>query len=339
MSRVIRSCTLRIALASSERYAGCIIDSLTRSGHEVAAVISPSQGIYERHFRSNRYLIHEMKGWDMLGACKRLDIDFRVSRHLEDGSLKSFLRPKNIDLLVLFGWPTMVKEETLQEFPLGGLNIHPSALPLLRGADPIFELVDQYTQGAGVTFHRVTPELDAGPIFLQVNLPHNRLDTYDDLYINVLNAIHANLPLALKRMSENPEGNPQQGEPTVAGRFKQSMRLLDPSDNLRSIQARTRACFSHHTRLTSVGDYLIHFSRCRIMENLEPRYREKGLVQRAEPFGFIVWLDNHCVRLGSARIHGKPWWTMPFYLPRICTPGSRLGTIEETENLAKLYEL
>ena len=47
------------------------------------------------------------------------------------------------------------------------LNVHPSLLPRWRGAAPIERMLMAGDTQAGVTIHRTTPELDAGPIAAQ----------------------------------------------------------------------------------------------------------------------------------------------------------------------------
>ncbi len=326
---------MKIILASSERFSGCIIDTLRRHGHEVAGVVSPSKGIYDRQFRSPRFLLFRWRGWDILEACRKWAIDFRVSRHLEDGAVSAFIKSKRPDLLILFGWPVMVKPETLTLFPRGGMNIHPSLLPKLRGADPLFDIVDLCLDVFGITFHKLVDQLDAGPVFLQEPLRFNRRDTYDDLYSRLLDGIVRYLPPALDHLSRNPHGFPQKGEPSFVRKFKRSLRVLDPREDLEQVRQRTRACFSHHSRLTSCNGHLIHFSKCEPLYEFEPKYGEPAAIQKVDLFSLVVKLDRLCVRLGGVRFHDKPWWTTPFYLMKRCPPGAHLASSKTTRTLIR----
>ena len=51
------------------------------------------------------------------------------------------------------------------------LNVHPSLLPRWRGAAPVERAIMAGDREAGVTIHRTTPELDAGPIAAQRAFP------------------------------------------------------------------------------------------------------------------------------------------------------------------------
>lgn len=54
----------------------------------------------------------------------------------------------------------------LDKPPLGCLNVHPSLLPLYRGAAPIQRAVMEGKSETGVTVFRLVKEMDAGPVLL-----------------------------------------------------------------------------------------------------------------------------------------------------------------------------
>jgi methionyl-tRNA formyltransferase len=86
------------------------------------------------------------------------------------------------DLLVVSCFPWRIPEEIVTLAPLGGLNVHPSALPAYRGPDPLFWIYRHGRLRTGVTVHQLTAEFDAGPIVeqavfdLPLGLPGDRLE-------------------------------------------------------------------------------------------------------------------------------------------------------------------
>ncbi len=327
---------MRIVLASSERFSGLVIDALLKQGHEVVSVVSPARGIYQRQLQGLQVVIHRLKGWDILDACKKRGIDFRVARHLDDGSLTAFFRAQKPDLLLLFGWPTMVKSNTLDLFAHGGMNIHPSLLPKLRGADPLFDIVDTGQTSFGVSFHQVVEELDAGNIYFQAPIPFAAGDTYDDLYYRLLSGVHRRLPEALAAVIARPDGQPQSGEVTFVRKFNNHMRVLDYHEPYDRIRRRTHACYSHHSRLTSIAGRMIHFTGCKIVEGVAPEHPAAGAIQSSGFLSLVVLAGGRCLRLTGIRFHGKPLWATPFLLSRFCKPGVQLDeartTIEAMKN-------
>lgn len=71
------------------------------------------------------------------------------------------------DLLVVSCFPWRIPEEIVALAPLGGLNVHPSALPAYRGPDPLFWIYRHGRLRTGVSIHQLAAELDAGPIMEQ----------------------------------------------------------------------------------------------------------------------------------------------------------------------------
>ncbi|CAN2170179.1 Fmt Methionyl-tRNA formyltransferase [Candidatus Nanopelagicaceae bacterium] len=74
------------------------------------------------------------------------------------------LSPATFGISVLFGH--LFPQDLIQKFNGKLINLHPSLLPIGRGADPIFwSIVDGLPQGA--TIHRVAKTIDSGEIYTQ----------------------------------------------------------------------------------------------------------------------------------------------------------------------------
>lgn len=72
---------------------------------------------------------------------------------------------------VLASFGVMIKTDLLELFePEGILNIHPSLLPLYRGASPIESAILAGDTEFGVSVMKLAPEMDAGPIYWQTTL-------------------------------------------------------------------------------------------------------------------------------------------------------------------------
>jgi phosphoribosylglycinamide formyltransferase 1 len=80
------------------------------------------------------------------------------------------------------------------------INIHPSLLPAFPGLHTHQRALDAGCQFAGATVHRVTAELDHGPILAQAVVPVLPGDTADGLAARVLTQEHVMYPQAVKRL-------------------------------------------------------------------------------------------------------------------------------------------
>jgi methionyl-tRNA formyltransferase len=90
----------------------------------------------------------------------RLGIPVRQPERLDE----SFsLEPA--DTVVVAAYGALIPEGLLER--ASWLNVHPSLLPRWRGAAPVERAIMAGDDETGVTIHRTTPELDAGPIAAQ----------------------------------------------------------------------------------------------------------------------------------------------------------------------------
>jgi methionyl-tRNA formyltransferase len=81
---------------------------------------------------------------------------------------KSVLARTNLAVVALFGH--LIPPKVISSLSSNIVNLHPSLLPIGRGADPIaWAIMEREKQGA--TIHVVEETLDTGPIILQSEIP------------------------------------------------------------------------------------------------------------------------------------------------------------------------
>lgn len=71
------------------------------------------------------------------------------------------------DLAILASYGVIIKSEIIKLFPQGIINVHPSLLPIYKGASPIQTTILNGDKQTGVTLHYLDEELDHGPIIKQ----------------------------------------------------------------------------------------------------------------------------------------------------------------------------
>lgn len=93
-----------------------------------------------------------------------------------------------VDLGLLAWWPNRIPESVISTARLGFINAHPSLLPFGRGKDPNFWAL---VEGSpfGVSLHRVTEEMDAGPVIAQKQINYDWTDTGGSLYERAISEI------------------------------------------------------------------------------------------------------------------------------------------------------
>lgn len=89
-------------------------------------------------------------------------------------------------LSCMFG--KIFRQEDIDLFPYGILNMHPAYLPFNRGAYPnVWGIVDVTT--AGYTLHKVTTGIDTGPIIVRYVVPQYITDTGETLYKRLMESM------------------------------------------------------------------------------------------------------------------------------------------------------
>lgn len=86
----------------------------------------------------------------------------------------------DVGVLVYYG--KILSEKTLQLFPHGIINIHPSLLPAWRGPSPAQAAIRAGETRTGVTVMKLDSGMDTGPILGQVTHDIDEADTVKEVY-------------------------------------------------------------------------------------------------------------------------------------------------------------
>jgi phosphoribosylglycinamide formyltransferase-1 len=106
-----------------------------------------------------------------------------LSRTDYDKKLSTLLQAAQVDLVVLIGYMRILSPEFVSTWQDKIINVHPSLLPQFAGgmdAHVHQAVLDAGVKETGCTVHRVTAEVDAGPILIQEKcavLPDDTVET------------------------------------------------------------------------------------------------------------------------------------------------------------------
>lgn len=134
-------------------------------------------------------------------------------------ALSALLAAYRPDVLLVFGFNWRLPPDVLAVPRLGVLNVHPSALPRYRGPSPVLWAIRGGDPYLGVTVHRMTERIDAGPVLAQVDdLPLPDRVTSQDVWELIKAALPELINRALDRASRGDPGSPQDDDrATYAG--------------------------------------------------------------------------------------------------------------------------
>ncbi|WKL17353.1 phosphoribosylglycinamide formyltransferase [Comamonas testosteroni] len=119
------------------------------------------------------------------------------SREAFDAELAQVIDRHAPDLVVLAGFMRILTPGFVAHYEGRLINIHPSLLPAFTGLHTHQRAIDAGCRFAGCTVHRVTAELDVGPILDQAAVPVLPGDTAELLAARVLVQEHIIYPRAV----------------------------------------------------------------------------------------------------------------------------------------------
>lgn len=111
--------------------------------------------------------------------------------------------PANPVLVVLAGFMRILTPGFVDHFTGRLVNIHPSLLPAFTGLHTHQRAIEAGCKFSGATVHRVTAELDHGPILAQAVVPILDGDTPEMLAARVLSQEHQLYPRAIAELLSN----------------------------------------------------------------------------------------------------------------------------------------
>ena len=86
------------------------------------------------------------------------------------------------DLMLVFSYGKIFKQEFLDIFPMGSINVHPSLLPKYRGPSPIQTAILNGESISGITVQKMALEMDSGNILAQRQFEIKSFNTSADIF-------------------------------------------------------------------------------------------------------------------------------------------------------------
>ena len=162
------------------------------------SIVEAGTGLDVRAVISNRPDAAGLEWARAQGLMTRV-VDHRqfASREDFDRSLAAVIDEHAPQLILLAGFMRIFTEGFIRKYPRRILNIHPSLLPAFPGLRTHRRAIEAGCRVAGATVHRVTVDLDHGPILAQAVVPVLPGDTAETLAARVLTQEHLIYPRAI----------------------------------------------------------------------------------------------------------------------------------------------
>lgn len=233
------------------------------------------------------------------------DLDLKVFTPEDVNSPASLevIRDFAPELIITASYGALLKKELRALAPLC-LNIHPSMLPLLRGATPIQSALLQGFEATGLSIFKLTGRMDAGPVLLQETMPISPDDNYSRLH-HKLAALGAE---ALLRLLREPDAYPpvpqNEAAATYCHKFEKTDTVIDWSQTARQTRDRIRAFSLEPGAWTLRGGKTLKFLAAELTE-LPLNSQPGSLAHIIKNVGFCVNCADAPLLITQAQPEGK----------------------------------
>lgn len=150
------------------------------------------------------------------------------------------------DMVVVVSYGAILRDNVLNSAPC--INIHPSDLPKYRGASPIRTAIYNGDKTSAVCLMQITPELDAGDVYMRRNFEIGENDT-NEMVEQRVSEIGGDI---LVEYLKNPSAyapTPQIGTPTFTRKFTGDDEIIDWSKSAQDIHNQIRALGAGRTKI------------------------------------------------------------------------------------------
>jgi methionyl-tRNA formyltransferase len=216
----VKSGPWRLIFMGTPQFALPSLEAILTAGEEVAAVVTQPD-----RPRGRGQVVTP-------SPVKELALEWNLPvlqpHRLKDPELVKSLAALEPELMIVVAYGRILTPEIMAVPGVGSLNVHASLLPRYRGAAPINWALIKGDKVTGVTIQWLRYELDAGPIFLQEQVPITAEDNSETLYTRLAERGAALLVQALDslRRGEAIKSPQNESEVSLAPPISREMRRL-----------------------------------------------------------------------------------------------------------------
>jgi methionyl-tRNA formyltransferase len=177
--------SLKIVFFGTPEFATGVLDTLQKSHHEIAAVVTAPDKPAGRGRKINES--------DVKKYAVAHDLPVLQPKNLKADEFLKELASFKADVQVIVAF-RMLPEAVWKMPPLGTFNLHASLLPQYRGAAPINWAIINQERATGVTTFFIDDKIDTGAIISNKEIPIDPLEDVGTLYTRLM-SIGAQLSL------------------------------------------------------------------------------------------------------------------------------------------------
>jgi methionyl-tRNA formyltransferase len=290
----------KVLLLGSGDFARGVLEGILASKHRVVGFF-PWEA---RHKPTLKTRIKRRFVTDNVALAEQYDIPVWQMRSANSAEFATRVAALKPDIIVVAGWGEILKPQTIA-LPVRALvNSHPSLLPGHRGASPIASVLGEGEKQTGVTFHYLTPEIDAGHILYQSTMSIYDGDDHTSLARRIARRAKETIGFALAKVGE--PGEPQdETEASYFYRPSPNEMWLDWGAPAQWLRNQIRSVSGHYFR-SGYQNRALHITDAELVELYQPCHQPGRILDKAGSRLLIATGDpSRALFIGAAPVGNR----------------------------------
>lgn len=211
------------------------------------------------------------------------------------------------DLLAVIAFGRIFRKNLLDLFPLGGINLHPSLLPLYRGPSPLSEVIKNGDNKTGISVQKLALKMDSGDILLQPELLLDGNETTGSLTekVSLLGA-----PLMVEAvqilMEDSSAGTPQvDSDATFCKLINKGDGLISWDKSSAEIEREIRAFSPWPGSHTFYGDKKLNILEAEIYNDADTDAPAGTVLPMDKKTGIIIKTGDSAIAVTKLQLQSK----------------------------------
>ena len=296
---------MNILFAATPKIALKTLETIYESKHNLIGVVCAEE---KRSGRGLKFIKSPIRVFAEEKKIKIFSYD-----EIKNKKFRPILKKLNIDLLLVFAFGHIIKEDLLNVAKHGSFNIHTSLLPKYRGAAPIQRSLINCDQETGITFMKMDTGLDTGPIVKSVKFSIEEAMNTEDLEEIMSDLSSSNIIQIIDSIGENKFSLIEQNEKesSYAPKITKAEARIDWTKSAEEIVGKINGFCPNPCAFSEYRDERIIIHRAKI--NTLPA-SNPGSIIRADKKELLVSGMDKCVEIKElARQNKKRMEYKSFY--------------------------
>jgi methionyl-tRNA formyltransferase len=161
---------MRVVFIGTVEFSLISLEKLIQIGVDIVGVCTKEKSNFNADFA------------DLKRPCIENNIEYKLVDNINSDDSVEWIRSKNPDIILCFGWSSLIKENLLNLAPMGIIGYHPATLPQNRGRHPIIWALALGLDSTASTFFFMDNGADSGDILSQKSINISYSDNAQTLY-------------------------------------------------------------------------------------------------------------------------------------------------------------